>query len=56
MDLLKDHGLPGADLIAAGIAALERCEHTIKALAVALARPHLRDLGLDIPKTANVIK
>ena len=37
MDLRKDHNLPGAGLVAAGIAALERGESTIEALAVAMA-------------------
>ena len=56
MDLLKDHNLPGADLVASGIEALERGEHTIEALAVAVARPRLRDLGLKIPEAADAIE
>ena len=35
MDLLKDHDLPVADLVAAGIAALKRGENTIEALVAA---------------------
>lgn len=56
MDLLKDHNLPGADLVAAGIAALERGEHTIEALLVALAPTRLRGLGLEIPRAADAIE
>ena len=56
MDLLKDHDLPGGDLVAAGIAALERGEHTIETLLVALAPTRLREFGLEIPKAADAIK
>ena len=55
MDLLKDHNLPGADLVKAGIEALGRGEHTIEALLVALAARRLRELGLHIPKAADAI-
>ncbi len=56
MELLKDHDLPGKDLVASGIAALERGEHTIEALLVALARTRLRAIGLEIPEAADSIK
>ena len=42
--------LPGADLVTAGIEALERGESTIEALLVAVGAPRLRDAGLDIPE------
>ena len=47
--------LPGADLIEAGIAALDRGERTIEALLVALAAERLRDIGLTIPQDADQI-
>ncbi len=47
--------LPGGELIAAGITALERGERSIEALLVALAAARLRDIGLDIPQAADYI-
>ena len=47
--------LPGADLIEAGIAALDRGERTIEALLVALAAERLREIGLTIPQAADYI-
>ena len=41
--------LPGADLVAAGIAALERGEQTQEALLVAVAATRLQEIGLNIP-------
>lgn len=41
--------LPGADLVAAGIAALERGAVTVEALLVAVGAPRLRDAGLRFP-------
>ena len=48
-------GLPGAELVGDGIAALERGERTLEALLVSLAAPRLRDIGLDIPRAADHI-
>ncbi|MCY3816961.1 MAG: hypothetical protein OXG59_11815 [Gammaproteobacteria bacterium] len=48
-------GLPGAELVGHGIAALERGERTIEALLVSLAAPRLRDIGLDVPRAADHI-
>ena len=48
--------LPGADLIESGIASLERGEHTIEALLVALAAARLRALGLNVPQAADGIR
>ena len=42
-------GLPGADLIAAGIADLEAGVESIPALLVSIGAPRLRSLGLTIP-------
>ena len=47
--------LPGAELVAAGVAALQRGERTTEALLVALAAPRLRDIGLRIPEAADGI-
>lgn len=47
--------LPGADLVAAGIAALECGERTVEAALVALGAPRLRGIGLDIPANADAI-
>ena len=47
MDL--DLSLPGADLIAAGLAARGRGERTVEALLVEIGNPRLRRLGLDLP-------
>lgn len=58
VDLLSDDlpvNLPGADLIAAGLAALERGERTKEALLVALGAPRLRDIGLEVPRLADRI-
>lgn len=44
-------GLPGADLIAAGIADLESGIESIPALLVAVGAPRLSSLGLVIPDT-----
>lgn len=48
--------LPGADLIEAGIAALQRAERTVEALLVALAAERLRNVGLDVPDAADDIE
>lgn len=41
--------LPGAELVSAGLAALERGESTVEALLVAIGAPRLRHAGLDVP-------
>ena len=41
--------LPGADLVAAGIAALRRGETTVEALLVAVGAPRLRAAGVHVP-------
>ena len=48
--------LPGADLVAAGIAALRRGERTREALLVAVTPSRLRELGLNIPAAADAIE
>ena len=48
--------LPGADLVAAGVAALRRREFTAEALLVAVGAPRLRGLGLDIPDVSDEIE
>lgn len=42
-------GLPGADLIDAGLKDLREGRETIEALLVAMGAPRLRRLGLDLP-------
>lgn len=44
-------GLPGHDLIEAGLADLARGVVSIPALLVAIGSPRLRDLGLAVPPT-----
>ena len=44
-----NNGLPGADLIEAGLADLHAGRESIAALLVAIGSPRLRRLGLDIP-------
>ena len=46
--------LPGADLIAAGVAALHRGAVTVEALLVAIGGPRLRDAGLEFPDPASL--
>ncbi|MDE0350085.1 MAG: hypothetical protein OXM56_10320 [Gammaproteobacteria bacterium] len=41
--------LPGADLVAAGVAALHRGAVTVEALLVTIGAPRLRDAGLQFP-------
>lgn len=45
--------LPGADLVAAGIAALRRRDFNLEALLVAVGAPRLRRAGLDLPAAAG---
>jgi hypothetical protein len=42
-------GLPGADLIEAGLEDLEQGRETIAALLVAIGAPRLRSIGLNLP-------
>ena len=42
--------LPGADLVAAGVAALHRGAATVEALLVAIGAPRLREAGLQFPE------
>lgn len=44
-----DPALPGADLIAAGLADLRAKRESIAALVVAIGAPRLRRLGVDLP-------
>jgi hypothetical protein len=44
-------GLPGSDLIEAGLADLANGVESISALLVAIGSPRLRDLGLTAPPT-----
>ena len=46
--------LPGAELVSAGLAALERGEFTAEALLVAIGSSRLRDAGLDVPALTGV--
>ena len=51
---LADSNLPGADLVAAGVAACERGEVTIESLLVAIGAPRLRRLGIGLPGVARI--
>jgi len=42
-------GLPGADLIEAGLRDLEQGRETVAALLVAIGAPRLRSIGLELP-------
>ena len=44
--------LPGADLVARGVADLEAGELTVEALLVSIGWPRLQALGLDLPTPA----
>jgi hypothetical protein len=45
------HGLPGHDLIEAGLADLAGGTESVAALLVAVGAPRLRQLGLEVPPT-----
>ncbi|HEU4430337.1 MAG TPA: hypothetical protein VFT98_16370 [Myxococcota bacterium] len=45
-------GLPGGDLVASGLADLERGARTRNALLVAIGAPRLRALGVAVPNPA----
>jgi len=49
-------GLPGAALVARGLADLERGEDTVEALLVAIGRARLQRAGLAIPARAAEIR
>ena len=42
-------GVPGGDLVAAGLEALGRGERSVEALLVAVGAPRLRTLGIRVP-------
>ena len=44
-----DASLPGADLIETGVRSYVRGETTAQSLLVAIGRPRLSDLGIDLP-------
>lgn len=46
-------GLPGEELLEAGLADLRRGEPTVPALLVSIGAPRLRRLGLDVPEVAH---
>ena len=46
--------IPGADLVATGLAALGRGDLSVEALLVAVGAPRLRSLGLDVRAPTNM--
>ena len=46
--------IPGADLVATGLAALRRGELSVEALLVAVGAPRLRSLGLAVEAPTNM--
>lgn len=46
--------LPGAELVSAGLAALERGEPTAEALLVTIGAPRLRQAGLAVPTLPGI--
>jgi hypothetical protein len=47
------NGLPGADLVEAGLADLRAGTETEPALLVRIAAPRLRAVGIEVPHTAS---
>ncbi len=47
-------GIPGEDLVAAGLEALGRGEHSVEALLVAVGAPRLRSLGVPVPDAGRL--
>ena len=47
-------GIPGEALVAAGLEALQRGEHSVEALLVAVGAPRLRALGIAVPDTGRL--
>lgn len=48
---MRTNGLPGGDLVAAGLADLARGVESVPSLLVSIAAPRLRRLGYDVPDT-----
>ena len=48
--MLEFSGLPGSDLITAGITDLHDGRETVASLLVAIGAPRLRRIGLELPK------
>ena len=46
-------GLPGADLVLAGLADLERDIESVPSLLVQIGAPRLRQLGFEVPSSAQ---
>lgn len=49
-----DDGIPGEELVAAGVAALARGEISVEALLVAVGAPRLRTLGISVPDAGRL--
>ena len=49
-----DDGIPGAELVAAGVEALGRGERGVEALLVAVGAPRLRTLGIPVPDAGHL--
>jgi hypothetical protein len=49
---MRFDGLPGSDLVAQGLADLERGVESVPALLAAIGAPRLRRLGLAVPPSA----
>ncbi len=49
--MLEFSGLPGSDLITAGITDLHDGRETLASLLVAIGAPRLRRIGLELPKS-----
>ena len=47
-------GIPGGELVAAGLEALGRGEHSVEALLVAVGAPRLRALGIAAPDAGRL--
>ena len=50
--MAETSGLPGADLVLAGLADLERGVESIPSLLVQIGAPRLRQLGFEVPLSA----
>ena len=49
-----DSGIPGEDLVSAGLEALRRGERSIEALLVVVGAPRLRALGVHVPDAGRL--
>ena len=47
-------GIPGEELVAAGVEALARGETSVEALLVAVGAPRLRSLGIPVPDAGRL--